>query len=239
MGIISRTRIIFGVKTNAALDSMQDPVQTFDFAEQQQRDLLRKVGQGLIEVATARQRLTKKAEALRGKVPMLEDQARRALDADREDLARIALQRKQIALNELGDLEAHIEEVTEEEKSLTIAHQQLTMRVEEFQHRRTTTTARYESASARVKVSESLTGVSGDLAELSMAVGRAEEKTERLQSRASAIDGLIASGAFSTPIGEVDRVERELREIAATKAVDEEIAAMKSRTANALDNRPV
>ena len=139
----------------------------------------------------------------------------------------MSLQRKQIALNELTDLEAQIAAVSEEERTLTTAHQQLTVRVEEFRHHRTVITARYESASARVRVNESLTGVSGELAELAIAVGRAEEKTERLSARASAIDALVESGVLSTPLGEIDRIESEISEINTKRLVDEELAALR------------
>ncbi len=227
MGIITRTKMILRMRTSAALDGLENPVQVLDYGESQQRELLRTVSQGLVEVATARQRLERQARRLRDQIPMMERQARQGLGADREDLARVSLQRKQIALNELTDLEAQIAAVSEEERTLTTAHQQLTVRVEEFRHHRTVITARYESASARVRVNESLTGVSGELAELAIAVGRAEEKTERLSARASAIDALVESGVLSTPLGEIDRIERELREINTKRLVDEELAALR------------
>jgi len=228
MSILSRTKLLFRVKSHAALDQLEDPMQTLDYAEQQQRVVLRNVGQGLIEVATARQRLSRQAEQLRKQIPYLEDQARRALDADREDLARIALQRKHAAQTELGDLADQLDEIRRDEQSLMTAHQQLSARIEEFRLQRTTASARHQSAAARVRVSETLTSVSDELAELSMAVGRAQESTERLQSRASALDALIASGVLTTPFSTTDAVERELRDIATQRAVDEEIATMRA-----------
>ena len=229
MSIVSRTRLIFQAKTNATLDSMEDPLEMLTYAEQQQRELLNKVGQGLIEVATSRHRLERRAQELKHRVPQLEEQAGRALDAGRDDLARVSLQRKQTALAELRDLEAQIVEVSAEERSMMTAHQQLTQRVEEFRHRRFTTTARFESAKARVVAGEMLTGVSSELAELSMAVGRAEERASRLQSRANAIDSLIATGTFSSPLGNVDLVEIELRGIDTKRKIDDELAAMRVR----------
>jgi phage shock protein A len=227
MGILSRTKLLFQVKSHSALDQLEQPIEVLDYAEQQQRVLLRSVGQGLIEVATARQRLSRQAEHLRKQAPLLEDQARRAMAAGREDLARIALQKKQSAQTELADLEDELSEVTREEQSLMTAHQQLSGRIEEFRLQRTVASARYQSASARLKVGEVLSGVSGELADLGMAVGRAQESTQRLQTRASAIDALVAFGVFSPVFGTSDAVERELREIASQKAVDEEIERMR------------
>lgn len=228
MGIVSRALLILKIKSNATLDRLEDPAETMDYAEAQQRNLIQVVGRGLIDVATARQQLTRQAERLRLQIPALEDRARMALDADREDLARAALERKQVALAELTELGRQVEELEAEERKLTGAHQQLSNRVEEFRVRRVSTIAQHQAAESRVKVSEALTGVSGDLAELSMAVGRAEERTERLQARATAIDALLASGSLAEPIAGGDRVERELQAISTSRAVEAELLALKA-----------
>jgi phage shock protein A len=229
MGILSRTKLLFQVKSHSALDQLEQPIDVLDYAEQQQRVLLRSVGQGLIEVATARHRLSRQAEHLRKQAPRLEDQARRAMAADREDLARMALQKRQSALAQLTDLEEELAEVTREEQTLMTAHQQVSGRVEEFQVQRIVASARYQSATARLKVGEMLSGVSGELADLGIAVGRAQESTQRLQTRASAIDALVASGVLSPLFGANDAVERELRGIASQKSVDEEIERMREQ----------
>ena len=54
MGLWSRMFLVFKSKTNAALDRAEDPRETLDYAYAQQQELLRKVRQGLIEVATSR-----------------------------------------------------------------------------------------------------------------------------------------------------------------------------------------
>lgn len=227
MSIVTRAKLIFQMKAEAALDEFESPVQVLDHNEAQHRELLRKVSQGLIEVVTARERLDRQARRIRSQIPLLEDQARRAIGSDRDDLARAALERKQLALSELTDLESHLETVAEEERSLMLAHRQLTRRLDEVRRHRTTLGARYQSASARVKVADALTGVSGELSELMMAVERADETTERLSARAGAIDALLASGTLSDPIGGVDRVERELREINSKRAVEEAFERLK------------
>lgn len=229
MSLWSRILTILRIRTSAALDQMEDPVQTLDYAYNQQQDLLRKVKQGLVEVATSKRQLEQQSQKLRGRVPVLEDQAKRAIGAGREDLARIALQRKQTAIGELGGLDQQAAEVAEEERKLTLAEQQLSARVEEFRTRRTTLQARYTAAEAQVRVNEALSGVSEEFAELSTALGRAEEKIKRMTARASAIDALIESGTLALPGGGGDLVERELRELAAGQAVEDELAALKAQ----------
>ena len=154
MGLLSRIRMLFHMKANAALDRVEQPGQVVDYAFAQQQELLRQVKQGLIEVATAKRRLERQSQKLSGRVPALEDRSRRALEAGREDLARLSVQRKQAVAAELEGLESQIAEVAEEESKLTIAEQKLAARVEEFRTRRDAMSARYSAAQAQVRAGE-------------------------------------------------------------------------------------
>jgi phage shock protein A len=227
MSLWSRIRMLFRVKTSATLDKMEDPRQVLDYAYSEQQELLRKVRAGLVDVATSKRQLEMELDKLHKGLPRAEDMAREALKNEREDLARLALQRKQTAVAEIGSLETQLEEVAEEENRLAVAEQQLSAKVEEFRTTRHASIARYEAAEAQVKVSEALTGVSGELADLSMALGRAEEKTRRMQARASALGSLMEVGSFTLPNSGGDALERELKELSAAKAVDDELEAMR------------
>jgi phage shock protein A len=228
MSVWSRIGLSMRIKSHAALEGLDDPAETLNFAESEQRRVLHVVGRGLIDVATARQQLVRQADRLEAQIAALDDRAKQAIDADREDLARASLERKQVAVRELDELRRQAADLEGEERTLTAAHQQLATRVEEFRIRRIATTAQYAAASSRIMVSDALAGVSGDLAELSMAVGRAEERTDRLRAQATAIDVLLSSGALAGPFGSTDRVERELRDLATAKAVDAELEALKA-----------
>ena len=229
MGLFGRLSLLFKGKTNAALDRFEDPREVFDYAYVQQQELLLRVRRGLVEVASSKVQLERQSERLQNGIPRLEDQAERALELGREDLARIVLQRKHTTLAELDSLKSQISEVGEEEARLTEAQQQLAARLDEFRTRRTTVRARYTAAEARVRVAESLGGISGDLAELNLGLGRAEEKTERLQARATALDSLIDADALSLPVVGGDGVEHELRRLATGQAAEDELAALKAR----------
>ncbi|SRR5581483_1234306 len=231
MSLLSRIRLLFNARANAALDQFEDPPTMLNQAYEQQGELLLRVKQGVIEVATSKQQLKQQSEKLRARIPQTEEQAQKALELGREDLARLALQRKQTAVAELQSLDTQLAEVSEEERKLTTAQQQLSARVEEFRIHKDVTSARYAAATAQIRVNEALTGVSGEVAELTLALRRAEEKTERMRARASAIDALIEVGALTGPLGTGDPVDRELRELAAAKAVDDELAALKAKVA--------
>ncbi|HIC68516.1 MAG TPA: PspA/IM30 family protein, partial [Candidatus Latescibacteria bacterium] len=224
----SRLLMVFKAKANSALDRVEDPRQMMDYAYEEQKQLLVKTKRGLVEVATSKALLQKQAETLRGKVHKVEDQARRALGAGREDLARIALERKHTITAQIVEMDQQVTEVGEDERRLTETEQQLAMRIEEFKTRRDVVSARYTAAKAQVRINEAFTGVSGEFADLSMALGRAVEKTERMQARAGAIGSLIESGALALPGEGSDRVEQELAKVTVERAIDDDMAALKA-----------
>jgi phage shock protein A len=227
MGFWSRLRLVFSTKASSALDRAEDPRQILDYAYTQQQQLLVKLRQGLVEVATSKQQLERQSRQLEARVPRLDDQARRAISASRDDLARIALERKRTAMTEIEGLTTQIAEVSAEEKRLAGQERALQVRIEEFRTHRDIVSARYSAAEAEVKVKEALSGVSGELAELGMAVGRAEEKAERLQARAAALDLLVDVGSLQ-PVGGGDYVEVELRRVTSGAEIDNELERLKA-----------
>lgn len=230
MGLFSRLLTVFKAKANAAIESVEDPRQLVDYAYEQQKELLRRTKEGLIEVASSRVRLERQADKLRSQVPQIEAQAERALGIiGREDLARVALQRKQSVMSELEQLGPQVADITREEARLSSTEQQLAARIEEFRVRKDTVSARYSAAEAQVRVSSALSGVSGEFAEIGVAMGRALEKTERMESRAQAIGGLMEGNNLALPDGISDPVERELQEAFTDQSVEDDLEAIKNR----------
>ena len=228
MSLLSRALIIFRSKGRALLDRAEDPREVLGYVQEQQQEQLRRVKQGLIEVAISKRQLQQQLEKLDARVPQLTDQAKRAISAGRQDLARLALERKQRALVEVEKMEAQVAEVAEEEQRLTVAEHQLAARIDEFRMQRQALAARYTAAEAHIRVSESLSGVSQDFTELGMALGHSEEKIDRMLAHASAIDGLVDSGALVLPPSNEDIVERELRGVALEGVVEEEMLALEA-----------
>lgn len=228
MSILAQIQMFFRVKANSAMDAMEDPRQTLEYAYNQQQEMLRKVKKGLLEVATSRRQVEFQAKKLRERLPQLDEQAQRALAAGREDLARLSLQRKQTCLTELAQLDHQAAEIAEEERKLTAAERQFSSQVDAFRTRRDSLAARYTAAEAQVNITESLSGISSNAATIGTSIERAESKIERMQARASALDALMESGTLS-PVGGGDAIERELNQLAANQAVDEELAALKAK----------
>ena len=170
--------------------------------------------------------LDQQARRLREQVAWSEEQAVRALAAGREDLARVALERKQATQTQLTELELRVVEAAAEEENLGLAERKLRASVDEFRIRRVSLGARYAAAQAQTRLLESLTGVSREFVQIGAAIGRAEERIERMQARAGAINALMASGSLMIPGAALDPVECELRRLSASRAVEQELAQL-------------
>src|SRR5438477_645311 len=175
MGIWSRVRLLLNTEVSSALDQAEDPRQVLDYAYNQQQQLLITLRRGLVDVATSKQQLEHQARRLETRIPQLDDQARRAVEAGRDDLARVALERKRLALSEVEGLTKQIAEVESDKQRLAAQERTLQVRVEQFRTHREVVSARYTAAEAEVRLKEFLARASRELAELSMPVGRAED----------------------------------------------------------------
>src|SRR5512140_3131237 len=103
MGIVNRISVLFQAKVLGLVDSVEDPRETLAYACQRQEELLGDVRRSLVEVSASKHQLGAQIQRLEQRVPQLDDQAARAVAASREDLARQALERRQLADHQLAD----------------------------------------------------------------------------------------------------------------------------------------
>ena len=187
-------------------------------------------------MVTAKRRLELQAKKVRENVSRLDDQARNALGMAREDLARVALERKQSALMELDGLDQQVVDMEHEQEKLTAAEQRIQAKVQAFRNKKEVIKAQYSAAQAQVRIGSALSGLSEEMGDVSLAVERAEHKTESMRARAGAIDELAAAGVLDDPLGlggGQDDIDRELNKLSASASVESELAALKASTGTA------
>src|SRR5919108_1859785 len=94
MGLMSRTSNVIKAWWSKLLNRAEDPSVTLDYSYERQREMLQKVKKGIADVVTAKKRLQLQSQKLEVEMPKLDEQARQALAAGREDVARAAIERK-------------------------------------------------------------------------------------------------------------------------------------------------
>jgi phage shock protein A len=162
-------------------------------------------------------------------VAKLEEQAREAVRQGRDDLARLALERKNLNTQQLSGLEQQIDDLQKEQDKLSATEARLQAKVDAFRTQKEVIKAQYSAAEAQVKIGEAATGLSEELADVGMAVERAQEKTEKMKARAAAIDELVESGNLTDnlSVGPKDEVGRELARLSTQQSIDADMERLK------------
>src|SRR5437016_11660990 len=109
-GLMSRASAIVKAKFSKLLDRAEDPTETLDYSYEKQLEQLQNVKRGVADVVTAKKRLQMQTQQTEQSVVKLETQARQALAANREDLARQALERKSGVQTQLQGLDQQIKQ---------------------------------------------------------------------------------------------------------------------------------
>jgi len=227
-GLWQRFMLIFKAKTSRALDRAENPTETLDYSYEQMLTQLQNVKRGVADVVTAKKRLELQTQTIEQNVVKLETQARQAVAANRDDLAKEALQRKAAAQQQLQGLDAQVEQLQSQQDQLVASQQQLETRIESFRSEKEVIKAQYSAAQAQVKIGEAATGIGKGMQDTGMAIQRARDKTQELQARAGAIEELTASGSLEELGDSRDRIDRELAQISSSAQVDDELAKLKA-----------
>jgi phage shock protein A len=224
---MGRASVVVKSKFSKLLDRAEDPGETLDYSYQKQLELLQNVKRGIADVVTARKRIELQQSQLEQSLVKLESQARDALAANREDLARQALERKAAIQQQLQGLDTQVQQLQGQQEKLVASEKQLSAKVEAFRSQKEVIKAQYSAAEAQVRIGEAATGIGEQMADTGLAIQRAKDKTEQMQARASAIEELTAAGTLDDFTSSNDALDRELSQISASSQVDADLARLK------------
>jgi phage shock protein A len=227
-GLMGRASTIVKAKFSRLLDRAEDPGETLDYSYEKQLELLQNVKRGVADVVTAKKRLELQTTQLEQSVVKLETQARQAVGAGREDLARQALERKAAVQQQLQGLDQQVKDLEAQQEKLVASQQQLQAKIEAFRSQKEVIKAQYSAAEAQVRIGEAATGIGEQMADTGLAIQRAKDKTEQMQARAAAIGELTESGALEDLTSDQSQLDRDLAQISSSSQVDAELAKLKA-----------
>ena len=240
-GIGGRFSTVVKAKVSKLLDRAEDPGETLDYSYQKQLESLQNVKKGIADVVTSKKRLQMQSDKLEQSVVKLDTQARQALAAGQEDLARTALERKQGLQAELQSLDTQVTQLEDQQEKLTESEKKLRAKIEAFRTKKEVIKAQYSAAEAQVRISEAATGVGEEMADVGLAMQRAVDKTENMKARADAVSELEAAGTFDdlTQIGSGDDdIDRQLKQLSSQSVVDDELSKMKAELGSGAGSEP-
>jgi len=187
------------------------------------------VRRALVDIAASKKRLELQEEQFQHTLDHLQDQAKQALAANRDDLAKEALSRKAAAQQQIDQMEPQVQQLTEEEQKLTQTLDALQKRVNDFRTQKETLKAQYTAAKAVSTVDESAAGISKSFNDSGATLQRAQDKIATMQARSGALDELLESGVLEDVGGGTDDIQKELDQVGTDAQVDNELAALKAQ----------
>jgi phage shock protein A len=228
-GIFQRAHDIVQAKTNKALDAAEKPDEMLDLSYEKMLEQLTQVRRALVDIAASKKRLELQEDQLQHSVDHLQDQAKQALQANREDLAKEALARKATAQQQIDEMDPQHQQLVEEEQKLTQTMNALQKRVNDFRTQKETLKAEYTAAAAVSSVDESTAGISKSFKDSGETLQRAQDKISTMQARSGALDELLESGVLEDVGGGTDDIQKELDQVGKDANVDNELAALKAQ----------
>ena len=239
-GMMNRASTIVKAKIDKLLNRAEDPGETLDYSYEKQLELLQNVKRGVADVVTSKKRLEMQTSTLEQSVVKLDGQARQALQAGREDLAREALQRKAVAQEQLQGLDQQVQGLrgaageARREREAALGEDR-GVPLAEGSHQGAVLRRRGAGADRRGR----------DRDRRADGRHRPRDPARQGQDRAdagaaSAVDELVESGALEdfTTGGETD-LDRELRQLATGTQVDDELAKMKAEIGSGDDPKEI
>lgn len=228
MSVFGRMADILQAKTHKLLNHLEDPDELLDLSYEKMIAGLQETKRHLADVVAEQKSLERQIDAAQQEATRAENDARMALQAGREDLARSALSSKQGELQKVDTLKGAHANIAAQADKLIAYQKKLEARIEQFRTEKEVMKSSYAAAQAQVKVTESLTGVGKNLGNVGDAMRRAGDKVAGMQAKADALDGLMQSGVLSDPLDNSTAAQKELNSLRSTQAVDAELEKLKS-----------
>jgi len=226
VGFMARMWTAVQAKMNRMM-GIEDPRTNLEQSYDKQLLLLQDVRSSVAQFSAYCERMGLQREKLQLSMERLEGQAREALLAGREELARKALENRAVLQVQADSLDQQIAALEEQHQKLIAAESRLAAKVEAFRAKKEAIKAEYSAAEAQVRLAESLTGISEEMADVGLAVEQAEERTENMKARSAALDELLQCQSMNDTSG-FSGLEQEIALIKAQGNVDLELDRIKA-----------
>jgi phage shock protein A len=236
LSFFGRVADILQAKTHKLLDSLEDPNETLDLSYEKMIAGLQETKLHLADVVAQQKSLERQIEATQQEAAKAEGDARLALQANREDLAKAALAHKHSALEKLDSLnQAHAAIVPQAQKLIDY-EQKLAERIEKFRLQKEVAKTSYTAAAAQVQVSQAMAGVGTSFNRVGDTLRRADDKVAGMRAKADAIESLTESGVLSDPLDNRRKEEKELDALRVGSAIDSDLEKLKAELTGGKDD---
>ncbi|MDX9758664.1 MAG: PspA/IM30 family protein [Bacteroidota bacterium] len=219
-GIFARISDIFKANINDLLDKAEDPEKMIKQMVLEMEEAVNKATTA-VGSAIANEKMLEKQHAEKKKLAAdWHERAVKAVNAGRDDLARQALEKKNMFDKAATDLEMPLAEAQQTATTMRSQLDQLKVKLDEARVRQGTLIARHQAAKAKKQISSSLAGI-GDGAFANF--DKYEQKVLKAESEAEAMSQIA---------GDSTSLDEEFKKLEAGSSVEEELALLKAAANN-------
>lgn len=218
MSVFSRFADIINANINAILDQAEDPEKMVVLISREMEETLVEIRSTTAKYIAERKQIKARIDWLNSEARGWKSKAELAVHKGRDDLAKAALQERNLAANSAKLLETDIARIDDNLAKLQSDTQLLQDKLTEAKVRQAALLMRGKTATSRLRVKRQLhdTDIEG-------ALGRFDQYERRLDE----LEGQVES----YDLGQ-STLSNEIEQLADADKMDEELAALKSRMAN-------
>ena len=229
--MLARIAKLFNTRLDKMVNYLETPEDLLQGSITEMENNLATVNKALLDLTSTREKLKMELEELENKNKLYREQAKAALAASREDLAKEVLEKtekniehKQVLEQQLTDLEIQITSVKDSRKNLA-------QNIRELRHKKEKLLALNDVAEARLLVKESIAGINKNRNSAADQILRAEEKIKHKQARVKAIDSLTDQEILQPVLGAESKNTREINELVRQQKIEAELNRLKQELA--------
>jgi phage shock protein A len=218
MGFFTRLSDIVSANINDMLDKMEEPDKMMKQLVREMEEAVGKAKDALVKAIAHERLIEKEIAANKKKIEEWQARAEEAIKQDREDLARRALELKHECQDVLAALQPELKAAADASGAMRTQLRAIEAKLQEAKRKQTTLSARQRAAETQ-KIAAGGTGGKVDTG--------AFAEFERMQGKVQQAEA--EAQAMSEVAGEDKIAEEEFSQWERGKAVDDELAALKSK----------
>jgi phage shock protein A len=218
MGVFSRISDIVNSNINSILDRAQDPEKIIRLIIQEMEDTLVEVRSSAVKTIAEKRELERRIATLTSEIEEWQGKAELALNKEREDLAKGALQVKARLTTDLALLVKQLAQIEDGLAKQSEDVVKLQQKLADAKGREASMAVRHNTATARLKIRSSL---------YDERVTDAFSRFEQVERALDELEGKVEV----YDIGIKKSVAEELAELEATTQVETELSALKAKLA--------
>lgn len=228
MSLMSRFTNLVAAKANKFLDAADDPDADLELSYEKMLTSLQETKGHLADVIAEQITLEHQIAEHKAANDRHDGDARIAMKAGREDLARVALGEKSAEEGRLAPIQTSYEHVKQQADKLKLYEHKLEDKIEQFRTEKESLKAEHHAAEAELKVDQQLAGIGQGFGGVEETIQHARDKTHAMAAKAEAMERLMDDGTIHDPLDHRTANEHDIEKLRVQSDIDAQMAKLRA-----------